>query len=53
VANPADLMMLALFHLQNGCSLMEMSEVARITKLGKMSDVAFMKRFEKCADWEY
>jgi hypothetical protein len=51
VANPADLMMLALFHLQNGCSLMEMSEVARITKLGKMSDVAFMKRFEKCADW--
>jgi len=25
--------------------------VARITKLGDMSDVAFMKRFEKCGDW--
>ncbi|QAT63303.1 IS4 family transposase [Acidilutibacter cellobiosedens] len=51
VSNPADLMMLAMFHLQNGCSLVEMSEVARITKLGNMSDVAFMKRFEKCGNW--
>jgi len=51
VSNPADLMMLAMFHLQNGCSLLEMSEVARITKLGSMSDVAFMKRFEKCGNW--
>ena len=51
VSSPADLMMLAMFHLQNGCSLMEMSEVARITKLGSMSDVAFMKRFEKCGNW--
>jgi len=51
VSNPADLMMLAMFHLQNGCSLLEISEIARITKLGEMSDVAFMKRFEKCANW--
>ena len=51
VSNPADLMMLAMFHLQNGCSLVEMSEVARLTKLGSMSDVAFMKRFEKCGSW--
>lgn len=51
VSNPADLMMLAMFHLHNGCSLIEMSEVARITKLGSMSDVAFMKRFEKCGKW--
>lgn len=51
VANPADLMMLAMFHLQNGCTLLEISEVARITKLGEMSDVAFMKRFEKCGNW--
>jgi len=51
VSNPADLMMLAMFHLQNGCTLLEISEVARITKLGEMSDVAFMKRFEKCGDW--
>lgn len=51
VANPADLMMLSMFHLQNGCTLLEISEVARITKLGEMSDVAFMKRFEKCGNW--
>ena len=51
VSNPADLMMLAMFHLHHGCSLMEISEVARMTKLGKMSDVAFMKRFEKCGEW--
>jgi hypothetical protein len=51
VSSPADLMMLSMFHLQNGCTLMEISEVARITKLGEMSDVAFMKRFEKCGNW--
>ena len=51
VSCAADLMMLSMFHLQNGCSLLEISEVARITKLGKMSDVAFMKRFEKCGNW--
>lgn len=51
VSSPADLMMLAIFHLQNGCSLVEISEVARITKLGRMSDVAFMNRFEKCGKW--
>ncbi|NLZ95484.1 MAG: IS4 family transposase [Bacteroidales bacterium] len=51
VSCPADLMMLSMFHLQNGCTLLEISEVARITRLGKMSDVAFMKRFEKCGSW--
>lgn len=51
VSCPADLMMLSMFHLQNGCTLLEISEVARITKLGEMSDVAFMKRFEKCGNW--
>lgn len=51
VSSPADLMMLAMFHLQNGCSLIEISEIAKITKLGNMSDVAFMKRFEKCGNW--
>jgi hypothetical protein len=51
VANPADLMMLGIFHLHNGCSLLEISEIARISKLGRMSDVAFMNRFEKCGDW--
>ena len=51
VTSPADLMMLVMFHLHNGCSLMEMSEIAKLTKLGHMSDVAFMKRFEQCGDW--
>ena len=51
VSCPADLMMLSMFHLQNGCTLLEISEVARITRLGEMSDVAFMKRFEKCGNW--
>ncbi len=51
VSSPADLMMLSIFHLHSGCSLLEISEIARISKLGEMSDVAFMKRFEKCGDW--
>lgn len=51
VSSPADLMMLSMFHLHSGCSLLEISEIARISNLGSMSDVAFMKRFEKCADW--
>jgi len=51
ITEPGDLMMLCLFHLLNGCSLMEISEVARLTKLGEVSDVAFMKRFENCNNW--
>jgi len=51
IENPNDLMMLALFHLLNGCSLVEISEIARLAKLGTISDVAFMKRFEKCGSW--
>jgi len=51
ITDPGDLMMLCLFHLLNGCSLMEISEVARLTKLGEVSDVAFMKRFEGCNNW--
>lgn len=51
VTSAANLMMLSMFHLMNGCTLMEISEVTRITKMGQMSDVAFMNRFEKCGDW--
>lgn len=51
VTSAGDLMMLSIFHLINGCSLLEISEIARLAKLGKMSDVAFMKRFEQCGDW--
>jgi hypothetical protein len=51
VTSAGNLMLLAMFHLLNGCSLLEISEIARLTKLGKMSDVAFMKRFERCGEW--
>ena len=51
IQSPADLIMLALFHLLNGCSLIEISTIASLTKLGNISDVAFMKRFENCSNW--
>ena len=51
VDNPNDLMMLNMFHLINGTSLMEISLIAKMTKLGELSDVAFMKRFENCNNW--
>ena len=51
ISDPNDLLMLSLFHLLNGCSLNEVSAIAKLTKLGNLSDVAFMKRFEKCNDW--
>jgi len=51
ISEPEDLMMLSLFHLLNGCSLTEISVIAELTKLGKVSDVAFMKRFENCNNW--
>ena len=51
ISNPSDLMLLSLLHLVNGCTLIEISEIARISKLGTFSDVAFMKRFENCGSW--
>jgi hypothetical protein len=51
IKTPADLMMLSLFHLLNGCTLKEISEVGRITNIGKFSDVAFMKKFARCSEW--
>jgi len=48
---PEDLMMLNLFHIVNGCSLVEISEAGRLLKIGEFSDVAFMKRFEQCGEW--
>jgi len=51
IKNPADLMLLCLLHLNNGCSLMDVSEVARLSNIGDFSDVAFMKKFAKCGAW--
>jgi len=45
--NIEDLMLLALFHVVNGSTLLEVSEIARIGKIADISDVAFMKKFEK------
>ena len=51
IKDPNDLMMLVLFHLLTGCSLIEISEISKLAKLGAISDVAFMKRFSNCTDW--
>ena len=51
IKTPSDLMKLSIFHLHNESSLMEISEVARMTELGQVSDVAFMNRLAKCGDW--
>ena len=47
IKTPDNLMLLSLYHLLNGCSLKEISQIAGLTQLGKFSDVAFMKRFQK------
>jgi len=51
IKTPADLMMLALFHLINGSTLIEISAIGRLAKIGEFSDVAFMNKFAKCAEW--
>ena len=51
IKDPNDLMLLSLYHLLNGCSLMEVSAISKLTKIGDISDVAFMKRFQKCSNW--
>jgi len=51
IHNAGELMLLCLFHLLNGCTLVEISEIARLTHIATLSDVAFMKRFEQCAAW--
>ncbi len=51
IKDPNDLMMLVLFHLLTGCSLIEVSEISKLAKLGNISDVAFMKRFANCNEW--
>ena len=51
IKTPADLMMLCLFHLLNGVSLIAVSTVAFALKIGNFSDAAFMKKFAKCGEW--
>ena len=51
IKNPDDLMMLNLFHLMTGCSLVEISSISKMAQIGEISDVAFMKRFKNCNEW--
>jgi hypothetical protein len=51
IKTAADLMMLCLYHLINGCSLVSISAVAKLLNIGEISDVAFMKKFAKCKEW--
>ena len=51
IKNPDDLMMLNLFHLMTGCSLVEISALSKMSQIGDISDVAFMKRFKNCNNW--
>jgi hypothetical protein len=51
IQTPADLMLLCLFHLINGCSLIDISEIARLTNIADISDVGFMKRFAQSGEW--
>ncbi|MDR0516035.1 MAG: transposase [Fibromonadaceae bacterium] len=51
IKTPGDLMLLCLFHLVNGCSLMDTSIAAGYLNIGSLTDVAFMKRFMECGDW--
>jgi hypothetical protein len=51
IETPADLMLLCLLHLINGCSLVDISEIARLSNIADISDVALMKKFGQCAPW--
>ncbi len=51
IKNPLDLLRLILFYLSGNKSLIDVSQFALISGIGKISDVGFMKRFVKCKDW--
>lgn len=51
IKNAKDLMKLCMIYLTQACSLMDISAYARLLGIGKLSDVAFMKRFSKCNEW--
>jgi hypothetical protein len=51
IKTPEDLMQLSLFHLLNGCTLIEISQIAKSAHIAEISDVAFMDRFAACGEW--
>ena len=50
INNPEQLIKLLLYYLY-GASLVEVSQYVLFSKIGKISDVAFMKRFIKSQEW--
>lgn len=50
VQTPEELLVMCLYYIY-GSSLMETSQLAKMNGTGKMSDVAFMKRFIKSSGW--
>lgn len=50
IKNPFDPLRLILFYLSGNKSLIDVSQFALISGIGRISDVGFMKRFLKCKD---
>ena len=51
IKNPLDLLRLILFYLSGNKSLIDVSQFALLIGIGKLSDVAFLKKFVQCRDW--
>jgi len=51
IKDALSLMRLCLLYLTQACSLLDVSLYASLLSIGKLSDVAFMKRFAKCGKW--
>jgi hypothetical protein len=51
IKSGCDLMLLNMTYLSQKCSLLEVSEIARVNGIANLSDVAYMKRFAKCNEW--
>jgi hypothetical protein len=51
IKNPLNIMKLALYHLLHGCSLIEVSAIAKLNGIASISDVGFMNLFAKCGKW--
>lgn len=51
IKNPLDLLRLILFYLSGNKSLIDVSQFALMSGIGRISDAGFMKRFVKCKVW--
>lgn len=51
IKSPLDLLRLILYYLSGNRSLLDVSQFALLSGIGKISDVAFLKKFVKCREW--